>query len=393
NYSQDIKNEEILENNHIYEKIAFYSFYKNNKLNFYIEFDESKFSKNMMNKLAKYYLEALVRVSKECLKYEKKNILLLDTGTENIKDIHKVFLEEIKHYGERIVEEESIHKYKPTFSQQVFLDDTIGGGSSGRFEIEGQYTSEEVRKAILRIISEQSVLRTQYLKDENILIEYEPSMEHKIPIIDISDNSNNKNERENQVYSMVEKIGLDTNKLLEGPLLNKICIIKVSKNKYVVYIFIHHAIWDMTSSSIFERRLNQLLKEPKLYEKEEEAHEYSQVIRNATTGDEFKNTSFNKFVEAANNMELFYKNRSKMTVFKQKYNEGIVNSEVMTSQLATMLKLLESIITQEPAMKSVNKLPVIILHHGRDSNNRRTLGLFQEPKLFVMDTKDTDRHV
>src|SRR5699024_8026015 len=138
-----------------------------------IEVDESKWSKNVMNKLAKYYLVALVSGSKEWLKYEKKTIWLLATGTENTKAIHTIFLGEIKHYGERIMEEESIHKYKPACSQQVFLDDTIGGGSSGRFEIEGQYTIEEVRKAILRIISEQSVLRTQYLKDENILIEYE----------------------------------------------------------------------------------------------------------------------------------------------------------------------------------------------------------------------------
>ncbi|MBS4534665.1 hypothetical protein GOQ29_03445, partial [Clostridium sp. D2Q-14] len=392
NDSQDIKDQEILKNNYIYEKIAFYSSYKNNKLNFYIEFDESKFSKNMMNRFARYYLKALIRISKECLKYEKEDILLLDTGTKSIRDIHKAFFEGLKYYGEGIVEEKFTYKYEPSFSQKIFLDDTIGGGSSGRFEIQGEYTIEEVRKAILRIVSEQSVLRTQYLKEENILIEYKPSMDHKIPIIDISENSDNGNQRENQLYAMVEKIGLDTSNLLKGPLLNKICIIRVSKSKYVVYIFIHHALWDMTSSSIFDRRLNQLLKDSKLYSKREDLHEYSQIVENISAEDNFKNIKFNEFIEAVNNMELFYKNRSKMTVFKEKYSEDIVNGKVMTGQLSTMLKLLEFIITREPNMKSVNKIPVIILHHGRNLNNRRTLGLFQEPKFFVMDVNDINRH-
>ncbi|MGO3169297.1 condensation domain-containing protein, partial [Senegalia sp. (in: firmicutes)] len=389
NGSQDITEREILKNNYIHEKIAFYSSYKNNKISFYIEFDESKFSKNMINSFAKYYLKALIKISKKCLKYEKKDILLLDTGIKNIRDIHKGFLEELKYYGKNIVEEKSTYKYEPSFSQKIFLDDIIGGGSSGRFEIQGEYRIEEVIKAILRIITEQSVLRTQYLKEENMLIEYKSSMDHRIPIIDIS---NNKNQGESQIYAMVEKMGLDTSNLLKGPLLNKICIIRVSESKYVVYIFIHHALWDMTSSSIFERRLNQLLKDCKLYSKRENLHEYSQIIQSINVEDNFKNIKFNEFIKAANGMQLFYKNKSKMTVFKEKYSEDIVNSKVMTDQLSTMLKLLEFIITQEPNMKSVNKIPVIILHHGRNSNNRSSLGLFQEPKFFVVDVNDLNRH-
>ncbi|KMJ56171.1 hypothetical protein AB685_23365 [Bacillus sp. LL01] len=373
----------------LHDHIAIYSLYKDNKISFYMEYNESKFSKGMMDKISEYYLRSLISISEEVTKYEKKNMFLLNEGMVDAKLLYKDFFEDMYSYGKSIAKENIVGEYDPLLSQQVFLDDTIGGGSSGRFIIEGEYAICEVERAILRIISEQSVLRTQYIKKKNVLIENELSMDHKIPVIDISSDSNQK---ETQLYSIVEKFGLDTKNLLEGPLLNKIGVIKAAKDKYVIYIFIHHALWDMTSSSIFERRINQLLKEPDLLQRRKEIYLYSQVIKNAINEEKSKDIQFNEFIEATQNMNFLYENKSRMTVFKKKYDEDIVNNTVMSNQLLATLQLLETIILQEEMMSSVNKIPVIILHHGRDVTNRRTLGLFQEAKLFTIDLNDRYRY-
>ncbi|WP_339251670.1 amino acid adenylation domain-containing protein [Sporosarcina sp. FSL W8-0480] len=301
---------------------------------------------------------------------------------------YKDFLEELDSYGDSIVRGNSVGEYEPSLSQQIFLEDTIGGGSSGRFILEGEYTVSELERAILRVIAEQSVLRTRYDQEKNLFIESEISTNHRIPVVDIS----GSNQKDTQVvYSLVEKFGLDTKNLFEGPLLNKICIIKATHNKYVVYIFIHHALWDMTSSSIFERRINQLLKEPELIHRKIEDHFYSQHVKNETAVKGSSELKFNEFVNAAQNMDLLYKNKSKMTVFKKKFDESNVDHTVMTNQLLATLSLLEAIILQEETMKAVDKIPVIILHHGRNASNSRTLGLFQEAKLFTIDLAERNR--
>ncbi|WP_013334418.1 non-ribosomal peptide synthetase [Gloeothece verrucosa] len=126
------------------------------------------------------------------------------------------------------------------------------------FELKGKINQTALEKSLEEIIQRHEILRTIFiLKDEKPVQVVIPAFSVEIPLIDISHLS--KPEQEHQTQEIIAQELAEKFDLTSAPLL-RLKLIRLSASEHLLFLTIHHIIFDGWSYNLFLKELEELYK-------------------------------------------------------------------------------------------------------------------------------------
>ncbi|MBQ0011120.1 MAG: amino acid adenylation domain-containing protein, partial [Clostridiales bacterium] len=268
-----------------------------------------------------------------------------------------------------------ICSYKPNYIQRTFIDYSherprqtgVGLAVSG-------VTLDQLRQAILGIVRDQDIFRTCYSYETGELTEYEFG-QWNIPVLPIE-----QVENRTVIASTLAKITATTGEQV----LPRILIVALSSNSFEVYISTNHALWDRTSDDVMADLLESYLKDEEI---------------------SIPDPTFNAYVKSRMESDIHMLSADEIERIREcfKHHTSIVrNGATGAKHLVVSIRREEgknydirwvlSKYSEITANQDNGKIGFISLHHGRNENSIRSLGLYADyvPGVFNVDMNTLD---
>ncbi|MCL2841701.1 MAG: hypothetical protein FWE05_13130, partial [Defluviitaleaceae bacterium] len=219
------------------------------KLILWLSYDQSQYCKEEMDLLSRVYYAKLIDIITHCCVIERKLIC----------PYH-----EIESYS-KYMNNNVLHKYLSTTAQKFFLSGESSLVAKQKISILGDYSKDEILRALRDIIKNTDPFRmSYYMQEDNFIInEHDYKDDWHIPYFNIINMSSrykddlNKRIEENSTWRCLSN---------SANQLSLIVVTKEEENKHVVHIAVSHAAWDRLSSVIFEEYLIKLLNPMRTFE-------------------------------------------------------------------------------------------------------------------------------
>lgn len=279
----------------------------------------------------------------------------------------------ILQYEENISRSQEVLSYNPTNYQKSFLM-TRKNIAVERFAIPSGYTLEDIVNGVIMMVNEQDALRS-YAKlgeDANIIICVNDTCESwDIPIV-------------SSKADLEEAINEFPDLFSNGTLLAKIILQQLSETKYQIVLIAQHAVWDKSSSDIFQSRLIRYLINP--HTKQEVAmpyYTYAQSLDRPNSEETSDDGSMigvvHKWSAAIPKLEEINTMRIRVKLSKERLQDFLADP-VMHAFKYTCYGLFGA------GWQSFGDVPITAIHHGRNDKNQSTLGMFLDVIPVVVNT-------
>ncbi|MCY8935163.1 amino acid adenylation domain-containing protein [Bacillus atrophaeus] len=283
-----------------------------------------------------------------------------------------LFSKELLEYEKNIVDKKA-ECFEPFAYQKFFFNNYPDNVCGAKTEIQGDITQERLISIVKDIVCEQSIFRLSYDKDRNQLQQYSYTSDWHIPFIDIS-----SNKQLGQDLEWCDAVIQASQLFKEQRLLSKIFIVKIDPNRYCLYFFVHHGLWDLASTEI----LGQLIKD-KISRKQENliSNYYTEYtkIRNEIENKNQLQPDAKDFVDNFFKQASIYdslmkgKTAQRCIHIKYKYNESVLN-QILKDPILWVTELYD-LLNIQPNIHSKSSFPFLLMHFGREDMGFQTLGL------------------
>lgn len=247
---------------------------------------------------------------------------------------------------------------------------SVGEIMYGRLTINKKTSIKTMRASLMKTIQEQSVLRSVIHSKKNGKIqEIECDTNWFIPIIDISKNPS----IEDSIFTNQEWLQKEKERFTKQDLLSSIICFRINSDTYHIWIIANHCIWDMKSFEVFERRLNVYLNDKVA----ETIVDYSEYISNLKKANlkELKSVFSDFFNNANLYLSLLNKKDKVCAVTKAIKTDYILKNYDSFNNLAFRL-MQYNIKIWLPKNAYLTNIPVLMLYHNRNEENKNIAGLF-----------------
>lgn len=296
-------------------------------------------------------------IIKEEIETFTKRITTSNSSIEN--DIRKSLLKDIYICMPYSVEKE----YAVTSMQKIFMGTEFSTVCIGKKFLIGKYEQEFLLEGVKKIVNNQSVFRS-FFSDFYNIIQETGNANINIPYLDLSiyDIDTRK-----KLIHQIEVLGMDIRRFKCFVPLAQQCIVKISENIHIIYLFAHHAVCDMLSIHIWKQLIENIVVEDKDCIN---VYKYSDFLEKANMAEviEVSENIEQKFIEEFKNI----KNNHQFSIVCQ---NNYVIKKYEKNNLEFALKLLEELINIYDKNYCGN-IPLLFIEHGRDSFNSLTMGLF-----------------
>lgn len=369
--------------NNLLKPLMINSSIKDGVLRFELTYNTQLIGKRQIDSFSEALKNYFVSLSKHVeTRTKKDNLEWLESDA--LKDID--FNQVMKKYDSPIQIEEVIQTDPVTFAQNIFINQT-------------KYNGLPICACVVRL--EHSISRVRIIETINLLIASQPALrqvidesgennltlskeyEWPIPYFFV-DNQESKTILEEKMKIIPQNTALFT----DTGLMAKHFIVRNEDGSHEIYIYAHHAIWDLSSLTVWQREFERLLKE--------ENHNsmligHESDIEVAETNGSLSESQFEFFNETKKYSKHFRINR--LNLFNLTTNEfktyklDKVYQQVIDAPLLTALKLME-VTVQSNLKAEISKIPFFILSHGRNKDNQNKIGLFIQLECFIYEGKN-----
>lgn len=308
---------------------------------------------------------------------KKENLEWLESDSLKTIDFNQV----MEKYDSSIQIEEVIQTNPVTFAQNIFLNQT-------------KYKGLPICACVVRL--EESISRVKILETINLLIAIQPALRQ---VMDKSGENSLTLSKEyewpipyffvdNQESKIIleEKMRIipqNTDLFADEGLMAKHFVVRNEDGSHDIYIYAHHAIWDLSSLTVWQREFERLFKgesynsmliEPKSVidvaeitgTLSESQIDFLNETKKYTK--QFKINKLNPFIATTNEFKT--------------YKLDQVQQNIIDAPLLTALKLMK-VTVQSNLKVEMSKIPFFILSHGRNKENQNTIGLFIQLECFI----------
>lgn len=309
-----------------------------------------------------------------------------DDSDSHVKRVHfgisrDDIREALMKYDLNITSSEPEKRYPLLVRQQQFTERPVVLCS--KIEIKGNYSLAYVQESIKKVICEQTALRTGYEVHDEKMSEYPMKDDWYIPCYDLTENP----EMVKATCENLEKEGVYLNNFKTGGLLSKHVIMRIKSTLYLVYVFTHHLIWDLYSSSIWNDRIRFYLENgDSNVENTIPAYSHFALLR-----EEKKQISEKKYLEFVSVSEKWNELNSdigKSFVIHQKFEFSDVNRKLVNNPPLAAFHILNKVIMA--AFPDVIEYPAFMVYNNRNVKNRNVIGLFADKVPLILSTKEPD---
>lgn len=231
--------------------------------------------------------------------------------------------------------------------------------------VSGEISKEEIIQMVTNIIKRNRVLRSRFSNDEKSIIEFRKYNEpYYIPYVeDIVDEQYADIMFNNMLHD--EKLYNDTKNLVYP------FIFKVSDEKHIIYLAIHHCVWDNVSAELLVSEFNNYKSTPSLEDKKE--------IKKDNFCEEFY-----KCVDSY----LSYINQ--LSICERKllqYSSNQFEDEKFSNDIICWLMTQFHVISLSMDDK-IKKIPFMYYYHGRTQENQNEMGMYLKilPAIYDVQT-------
>ena len=220
-------------------------------------FDKSQYDINAMSELLQLYKSTLLDIVDKNSQTALNSSVFpkIKVSTQNLFALKQYDVSDVKETGlyQKMINYETNRmgqrevELRPFAYQKFFLTKYPDSICSAFSDIKGSIAIEYLLELVRSIIEEQSIFRLAYQKEQEKLIQYQYFNNWYIPYFD--DTVGEENLGDSEIYeSLLSMPDLFNN----DNLLSKVFIVRLAEEHYRVYFFIHHAIWDLTSTDILK---------------------------------------------------------------------------------------------------------------------------------------------
>jgi len=272
-----------------------------------------------------------------------------------------------------------VEEYLAPAMQKSFLKMTSQVIVNEKIVIEGLYSENLIVEGIRQIIKNNDVLRTSYqiINGEYMVFEHLYTKNWDIPYVNISYNTC---EDKKAIYDMIENKSLWKYRNGEKNNLSNIVVTKESEVRHVIHIVASHAVWDKTSTQIFQEELESIIKSEQIEQKENNK-QYKEYVQEIIENQEDQKVVNQEFINSAN---IFVENNADKKLIRTE--SALIKMGKHTSNLYKenpwgVLPYILNIIMKSNNLisKDMNSYPALILQEDRRYMNKdytNTLGAF-----------------
>ncbi len=336
-----------------------------------------------------FYYQTIRNMYNNCIareSIEKVSSCIEEESNEDldIKDIEVDLLKQISKFNNDILQTGVVKEYNISAIQDVTikLNNTLSGDVINL----NQYIDINLlRKSIISVINSQGVFRSTIIKlDNEIKIqEYGKVDELSIPYVNLEKKDKEfKDNFKDNILSKFYMENLSINEKTYNRLLYSVVIIKLSDEKYKIYIPCNHLIFDGMSSEILKANIlraysnNGHLKEDNMLEYSDYVKQLMKGPMNVTEEEIIEKFNLNNFKDAYK--EYFYKlnsselKKSEINIKLSKEVKNYIINNHWEASLNIFVKILQKSF-------EIENVPLVLLNQGRSyvgNNYYNTIGEF-----------------
>ena len=269
-------------------------------------------------------------------------------------------------------------EYAVQTRQKFFLESNYSSVCVGKWIVTGSFSRQYCEAAVNRVRRHQSVFRSVFNDSHTTIQELQYMNDTKIPFFDLSAVAM---EAKCKTLTRIEKMGTDVSRFDElGPLAQQ-CIVKISEELHVIYLFAHHAVCDMVSVHIWNREIRD-----SFYNQCSLAGEcrYSDFVPEDETKREQIDTQsgISQYTKRFGGIE----NDAELSLVSR---DPKVRKKIEASPSALLLSILDKMLAVYNEGYQGN-VPFLFVYHGRNDKNEGTMGLFIDAFRFMYRHGDAD---
>lgn len=342
----------------------------------YFEFGKGELVSNTKNHIAVIVEDGQIRMdyyrdtSLDSVDWQLIHTGILDATAKfanaNIPDTEqfKWDMMEKKLVKDCLMESYCVEKEYPVLTRQsIFLKSNFATICIGKAIILGAFDEEQLVRAANKVIKGQSAFRSILSEQEDMVKELQYTDNYKIPYFDLS---TQKRTQKNRLLSEIEVAGCSVERFIPDHLLAHHCIVKVSANVHLIYLFAHHILCDMISIHLWNREIRK------------------HVFHNDAASSESRYSDFVELNQVDEDVPIGHREKAFLQEFGEIKNEEELcvicrdrevrgQLEVNPSQFAVkLLKKIAAIYNKE----FDGDIPFLFVHHGRNQENSSVMGLF-----------------
>ncbi|MBE5929218.1 MAG: amino acid adenylation domain-containing protein, partial [Lachnospiraceae bacterium] len=266
----------------------------------------------------------------------------------------------LSNYGSNIRNNKLISTYAPNSIQKFYISEKQkGSGNLGiGLDVFG-VSYEKLDYALKKLIEDQSMFRTCYCSKTGMMVEYE-YVSWEIPCITY--------ECANDREDVFDSLNLIRTIIDDTEVLSHILVIEKSEESFEVYLSANHSLWDRSCDDILRELLEKYLTDQFVTTP---TPSYSEYVNNR--------------INAVKKINSVVEEREIISA-AETYGDIVSREENITKILRLNLrrdeneeydiKWLMSRYQKIGMNQSVDNIPFVVVHHGREDYSSKTLGLF-----------------
>ncbi len=257
--------------------------------------------------------------------------------------------------------------YPTTMIQQIFYTSQPENICVLKVGISGKTGKDQLIAAVRKLISDQNVLRSFYdINEEKIKVRaYTERWE--IPYFEAGDKPPEYFDK------LCVSIGSDYTRFIGSNLLSKLWIVKVHETEHILYLAVHHCVWDLMSNGILLALLRGLLNHQQIKHRTPQKNRPIKAVP-----DHFYETyvsALESYKRVLSDYEISEYKVHKTRLEDSDYEKILNDPNAFVMQSFYENSLLDTDLTL---------IPFAILYHGRTASDYNTLGLYLDllPALY-----------
>lgn len=381
--------EDIASDNNFCNEMNISGYMSNSGLVLRFVYDTKKYNDEEIENYIKNIKKCLHQMARTCFVKDKKMEILNGNDFSSLKDIYK---------EQKVISVDNTGIKQSEIIRSHANKDKMSSHSKSELcvmqkSVSGTYDTDQIITALRKVMNEQYVLRTGYDFTDNNYVIYPNSF---VPNIFLIDAQNDKSVGK-RIATYFEMKYQDPVKLAKTELLSKFMIIRYGEHEHSIHYVIHHEIWDLKSTAIFNHRLEYYLKNP---ESEVKVFTVQKTdIKNTNLSSTVRDSFVQKFTENINVYKSYIRRK---LPGKYYYNEISVNElhkDIEKYETLYAMELARKILCENYAGEYI---PIALQYHGRNKENAMLCGnyiqliplsLYKNKSISVLELDEIEKNV
>lgn len=324
-------------------------------------YDTKKYNEEEIENYMLNIKKCLQQMAWLCFVKDKKMEVLIGNNFRTLKDIYK---------EQRVISVDNTGIKQGEIIRKHANRDKMRSHSKSEIcvmqkKVSDKYDTNQIIIALRKVMKEQRVLRTGYDFLDNNFVIYPNSYVPDILLANVQDDKNVGK----RLATYFEMKYQDPVKLAKAELLSKFMVIRYGEYEHSIHYVIHHEIWDLKSTTIFNHRLEYYLENPDSEVKGFGTQEKDLKKTNLSTT---TNASFvQKYIESIGVYESYIRRRWPGKYYYKEISVHDLHKDVEKYETLYAMEIARNILSEDYAGEHI---PVALQYHGRNKENATLCG-------------------